>query len=246
MVIDEIDIPGASISLSCWNARIDNIPEFFKKLSSESDAFALDPEIPGFHDCDSNKKLIRGFYSGIVPFEVEHLVEGITTKTLFKRIESTEFLLLENCMFTMGKSGPTKGLSNVLSATSGYGVSLMEFEFRQMSQLQDRLSQTKAIVLTNPKEKDVRRARLAGLIESYTEYNVIDPRNHGIESATGLVDSPLGPLTISVSRKGGLRLNVKRGFILTIECLLWLLSLIRDEEPPAALTNGGVSAAQIA
>ncbi|HNW35184.1 MAG TPA: hypothetical protein PKM25_09655, partial [Candidatus Ozemobacteraceae bacterium] len=220
-----------------WNARIDNIPEFFKKLSSESDVFTLDPETPGFHDCDANNRLIRGFYSGVVPFEVEHLVEGITTKTLFKRIESTEFLLLDNCMFTMGKSGPTKGLSNVLSATSGYGASLMEFEFRQMSQLQDRLSQTKSIVLTNPKDKEVRRARLAGLIESYTEYNVIDPRNHGIESVAGLVDSPLGPLTITVTKKGGLRLTVSKGFILTIDCLLWLTALIRDEEPPAAVAK---------
>ncbi|HNW35119.1 MAG TPA: hypothetical protein PKM25_09325 [Candidatus Ozemobacteraceae bacterium] len=246
MAIDEIEIPGTSIALKCWNARIDNIPEFFKRLSGESDAFTLEPEIPGFHDCDANKRLIRGFYSGVVPFEVEHLVEGISTKTLFKRIESTEFLLLDNCMFTMGKSGPTKGLSNVISATSGYGASLMEFEFRQMSQLQDRLSQTKSIVLTNPKDKEVRRARLAGLIESYTEYNVIDPRNHGIESAAGLVDSPLGPMTITVSRKGGLRLTVKKGFILTIDCLIWLISLIRDEQPPVASTNGGASAARIA
>lgn len=237
MPIDEIEVPGSSVSLKCWNARIDDIPGFFKKLSSESDVFSLDPEIPGFHDCDSNTRVLRGFYSGIMPFEVEHLVEGITTKSLFKRIESAEFLLLENCMFTMGKSGPTKGLSNVLSATSGYGVSPMEFEFRQMSQLQDRLSQTKSIVLTNPKDKEVRRARLAGLIESYTEYNVIDPRNHGIESVAGLVDSPLGPLTITVTRKGGLRLNVKKGFILTVDCLLWLTALIRDEQPPEAVTR---------
>lgn len=237
MAIDEIEVPGSSVSLKCWNARIDDIPGFFKKLSGETDVFSIDPEIPGFHDCDANKGIIRGFYSCVTPFEVEHLVDGITTKTLFKKIESTEFLLLENCMFTMGKSGPGKGLSNVLSAASGYGVTQMEFEFRQMSQLQDRLSQTKAIVLTNPKDKEVRRARLAGLIESYTEYNVIDPRNHGIENVAGLIDSPLGPVTITVTRKGGLRLRVKKGFILTVECLLWLLALIRDEEPPEAVAR---------
>jgi len=242
MNIAEIEVPGKTISLMCWNARIDNIPEFFKKLSADGDIFSLSPEFPGFHDCDASERLIRGFYSGIIPFEVEHLVEGITTKSLFKRIESTEFLLLENCMFTMGKSGPAKELSNALSAASGYGVSLMEFEFRQMSQLQDRISQTKSIVLTNPKDKDVRRARLAGLIESYTEYNVIDPRNHGIESVTGLIDTPLGPLTVTVTRKGGLRLTVKKGFILSIDCLRWLLSFIRDEEAPGSF-NKEVSAA---
>lgn len=240
MAIDEIEVPGTSLSLKCWNARIEDIPAFFEKLSTEGDVFTLDPETAGFHDCDKNDRLIRGFYSGIMPFEVEHLVEGITTKSLLKRIESTEFLLLEDCMFTMGKkSGPTKGLSNSLSAASGYGVSQMEFEFRQMSQLQERLSQTKSIVLTNPKDKEVRRARLAGLIESYTEYNVIDPRNHGIESVSGVVDSPHGTMTITVTRKGGLRLAVTKGFILTIDCLKWLLALIRDEEAPPSPKKKG-------
>lgn len=231
-MIDEIEIPSSSLNLKCWNARIDDIQTFFKKLKAESDTFKIDPVIPGFHDCDSNTRVLRGFFSDVIPFEVEHLVGGITTKTLFKRIESTEFLLLENCMFTMGKSGPAKSLSNVLSGASGYGATQMEFEFRQMSQLQERLSQTKTVSLSNPRDKEVRKARLAGLIENYTDYNVIDPRNHGIDSVTGLVDSPLGPLTITVTRKGGLRLKVKKGFILTVDCLKWLLKLIRDEETP--------------
>jgi len=232
MPIDEIEIPGSSVSFKCWSAKIPSIPQLFEKMMEDGDEFKIDPEIPGFHDCDHNKDVIRGFYSHIVPFEIEHLQEGMTTKSLFKRIESCEFVATSGCIFVTGKSGPQRGLTHSISTLSGYGVALMEFEFLQMSQLSDRLSQVKSIALTNPKDKEIRRARLAGLIESYTDYNVIDPRNHGIESVAGLVDSPLGPITLTVNKKGGLRLNVRKGFILTVECLLWLVQLIRDEKPP--------------
>jgi len=229
-MIEEIEIPGKSISFTLWNARIEDIPEFFKKLSAEGDVFSIDPEVSGFHDCSGNKNVIRGFYSSVIPFEVEHLVEGIATKTLLKRIESCEFMLFHDLLVTWGKSGPARGLTNVLSAESGYGVPKLDLRFGQMSQLQDRLSQTKSIVLTSPKDKEVRRARLAGLIESYTDYNVIDPRNHGIESVSGLVDTPLGPLTLTVTRNGGLRLAVSKAFILTADCLRWLANIITDGE----------------
>jgi len=232
MPIDEIEVPGSSISLKCWKARIESVPNLFQRIMKEGDAFNVESEIPGFHDCDSSDKVIRGFYSAIIPFEVEHLVDGISTKTLFKRIESCEFLALDGFVFTSGKTNPQKPLSHGLSLLSGYGVTLLEFEFNQLSQFHDRLSQLKSIALTNPKDKEIRRVRLTGHIESYTDYNVIDPRNHGIESVAGIVDSPLGPMTITVSRKGGLRLGVRKGFILTLDCLLWVMKLVMDEKPP--------------
>jgi hypothetical protein len=233
MPIDEIEIPGSSFSVKCWTARIESIPALFDKLMQEGEVFNLDEEKPGFHDCDTNGRLIRGFYSAVIPFEVEHLVDGISTKSLFKRIESCEFFAVEDCLFATGRSGPQKGLSGSLSGLSGYGVSQMEFEFQQLSQFHDRLKQLKAIVLTNPKDKEIKRARLTGHIENYTEYNVIDARNHGIDSVSGLSDTPLGPMTLTVTRKGGLRLGVRKGFLLTIDCLRWILHLIREDKPPA-------------
>jgi hypothetical protein len=101
-----------------------------------------------------------------------------------------------------------------------------------MNQLQERMTKLKSIVLTNPKDKEVRRARLAGHIESYIGYNIIDPRNHGIDSVSGIMDTPLGPLTATVGKKGSLRLNVRKGFILTTECLEWIVSLIKEEKAP--------------
>jgi hypothetical protein len=232
MPLNEIEIAGSSISLKCWSAEIPNITETFQKIMQEGDQFSIDPEFPGFHDCDTDGEIIRGFYSGIIPFEIEHLVEGITTKTLFRRIESCEFIATKNMIFTTGKPGPMKGLAHSISGLSGYHVAQLEFEFNQLSQLQDRMTRIKSIVVTNPKDKEVRRARLAGQIESYTDYNIIDPRNHGIDSVSGIMDTPLGPLTATIGRKGSIRLGVKKGFIVTVDCLEWIISLIKEEKAP--------------
>lgn len=232
MPLNEIEIAGASISLKCWNAEIPNIKETFQKIMQEGDQFSIDPEFPGFHDCDTDGEIIRGFYSGVIPFEIEHLVEGITTKTLFRRIESCEFIATNDMIFATGKPGPMKGMAHSFSGLSGYHVAQVEFEFNQLSQLQDRMTRIKSIVVTNPKDKEVRRARLAGQIESYTDYNIVDPRNHGIESVSGIMDTPLGPLTATIGRKGSIRLGVKKGFIITIDCLQWIVNLIKDEKAP--------------
>lgn len=232
MLINEIEITGTSISLKCWKFAVENVDATFDKIMQKGDMFSLDTELPGFHDCDCASSIIRGFYSIIVPFEIEHLVDGITTKTLFKRIESCEFIISENSMLTFGKPNPMKLLAAALSAVSGEHIDLIEFEFTQMNQLQERMSKIKSIVVTNPKEKEVRRARLAGHMESYTEYNIVDPRNHGIETVAGLIDTPLGPLTVTVGKKGSIRMNVKKGLIMTVECLEWILALIKEENAP--------------
>lgn len=234
MPINELEISGSSISLKCWKTQIEDPSTTFNRIMEEGEQFDIENETPGFHDCDSNGEVIRGYYSGIIPFEVEHLIDGNTTRTLFKRIESCEFIATSRTIFTLGKPGPAKGLSMSLSALTGCEVSLIEFEFNQLSQLQERMSKIKSIVVTNPKEKEIRRARLAGHIESYTEYNIIDPRNHGIDSISGIVTTPLGSMTVTVSKKGGLRLGVQKGLIVNVECLEWLLDLIREEKRPEA------------
>lgn len=237
MPINEIEVPGSSIAFKCWKAEIDDISATFNRLMQEGEQFDLDNETPGFHDCDSDGEVIRGYYSGIVPFEVEHLVEGNTTRTLFKRIESCEFIATGQAVYTLGKPGPAKGLSMALSGLTGSEVSLIEFDFHQLSQLQERMAKIKAIVVTNPKEKEIRRARLAGHIESYTDYNIIDPRNHGIDSVSGVVTTPLGSMTVTVGRKGSLRLGVTKGLIINVACLNWLLDLVREEKRPEATEN---------
>lgn len=232
MAINEIEVSSSSVSFKCWTAEVDDLGELISKIKLEGDQFNIEDELPGFHDYDMGDGLIRGYYSGIVPFEIEHLVDKVSTKTLFRRIETCEFFLTPSSLFITGKPGPMKGLSHALSALTGHSVELIEFEFDDMNLLQERMTEVKTIVLTNPKDKEIRRVRLAGRIESYTEYNVIDPRNHGIDSVSGVIDTPIGPLTATISKKGGLRLNVKKGLIILVEHLDWIMSLIRDEKRP--------------
>lgn len=233
MPIDEIEVPGASYSVTAHNFKTDLITDLFKKLAGEDEVFSLKDEKPGFHDLDCNGKILRGWYSWVTPFEVEHLAEGMVTKTLLKHVESCEFFATNGVLFTNGKQGVTNAMAQNLTALAGFGVTPFEFEFTQMKQFEDRLSMLKAIVLTNPKDREVRRARLGGRIENYSTYNVIDPRNHGIDSVSGLIDGPLGPMTITVSTKGQIRLSVRKGFLLTFDTLLWCLAMIRDQKLPA-------------
>ena len=237
MLINEIEILGASLTLKHFLMRVADIAETFRKIMSKADMFSIDTELPGLHDCDFENGIIRGFYSVIIPFEIEHLVDGLNTKTLFKRIESCEFIPTEKALFAFGKPGPMKMLAAALSAVTGEHVDINEYDFQQLHQMQERMSNIKNVTLTNPKEKEIRKARLAGHMESYTEYNVIDPRNHGIDSVAGLIDTPLGPMTITVAKNGSIRLAVKKGLIMTVECIEWIIDLITSEKMPAEKTK---------
>ncbi|MBI3038021.1 hypothetical protein HYY75_03065 [bacterium] len=233
MAIDEIEVPGNSISLQCSIFKAESIDKLFGEMGENNNLFDLERESPGFHDCDSNSRVVRGFYSLVSSFEVEHLIEGISTLSLLKRIESCEFLAMNGFLFSFGKLGTQKVLFQTMSGLTGFGVRSIEYEFLQMSRFHERLSQVKAIVITNPKDKEIRRARLAGRIESYTDYNILDPLNHGIENVSGLIDGPLGPMNVTVGRKGSWRIGVRKGFILTLDCLLWLNEMIQEEKPPS-------------
>lgn len=234
MPINEIEIQGSSIGFKVFKTEIENHQKVFNRIMQEGEQFDIENETPGFHDCETDGEIIRGYYSGIIPFVVEHLVEGLNTKTLLKRTESVEFVATRKNVFCNGKPGPAKGLYITLSGLTGSECSLIEFDFHQLHQLQNRFAKVKSIVLANPKEKEVRRARLAGHIESYEDYNIIDPRNHGIESVSGVLTTPMGAMTITVSKKGCLRLGVQKGLIITTDLLDWLMCLIlenKDDSP---------------
>lgn len=229
MLINEIEVEGTSIALKCLCMKTDDISAVYKAITEKGDVFSLDTELPGFHDVDFQESIIRGFFSVVYPFEIEHLVDGLTTKTLFKRIESCEFIITEKMIWVWGKNNPVKLLNLALGAATGENADMAEFEFSQMSMLQERMLVCKAIVLANPKEKEIRRARLTGHMEHYTEYNIVDPRNHSIESVSGLLETPLGKLTVTVGKKGTIRLGVKKGMILTVECLEYILDQLIEQ-----------------
>ncbi|MBF0407906.1 MAG: hypothetical protein HQM10_11160 [Candidatus Riflebacteria bacterium] len=240
MSLDEIHIQGSSISFSCLVSKTDSVKDIFEAMMAEDQQFSIDPERSGFHDCEADDEIIRGFFSVVIPFEVEHLTDGIMAKSLLKRIETCEFIFLKDMTFATGKSSAQKNLSLVLTGLTNFGVTPIEYEFHNMSLFQDRLSMVKSIVLVNPKTREIRRARLAGRIESYTDYGIVEPKNHEIDSVAGLVDSPLGPLNVNLTRKGTIRLSVKKGFVMTIDCIKWILALAKDEKPLDHINKGDI------
>ena len=235
MLIDEIEVQGSSLSFKCLNLKIDDIKTTFDTIMQKGDIFDIDAGTPGFHDCDCDKGVIRGFYSNLASFNVEFFKDGITTKEEFKRIESCEFLITPERIYLFGKQGPQKLIEMALSAATGEHVERVEFDNHCMELVQGRLTVMKSIVVENPKDKEIRRARLTGHMEDYESYNIVEPNNHEINSISGIIETPLGAMTLTVDKKGKVRLGVKRGLIINLDNLNWILELITSDTGPAPI-----------
>jgi hypothetical protein len=220
----------------CGDISTDRLHE---KIEASGDMFDLAAETWGFHDCEytSSSGIVRGFYSYIEPFEIEQLVEGITTKTLHKRIKSCEFISDGTAIFVFGNQGARKLLSAALSALTGNHIEIHNFEFEDLSRIQNCMKAVKSVSVMNPNDKEVRTCRMTGRIEEYTDYNVIDKKNHGISSVSGMIDTPFGPMTITVGKKGAIRLNVRKGMIATFDLLRWILDLIIGKNNGVAVAS---------
>jgi hypothetical protein len=164
MPLNEIEVAGSSISMQVCHTSFDP-EEIYKRIQNEGEQFDIENETPGFHDVEFDSGLLRGYYSGIVPFEVEHLdpVEKFTKKELFKRIESAEFISDGEFVFAWGKSGPIKGLAMNLSRVSDSECGCANFEFNDLFNIQNRMAKLKSITVKNPKECEVRTCRLLTL-----------------------------------------------------------------------------------
>lgn len=237
MLINEIEVAGTSFTFKRFTIQYPGTHELFVMLAN-ADKFSIENEMPGFHDLDRSSEAIRGYYSMIIPFEVSHLVDGITTKTLLKRIESCEFVLSSKMAIVFGDAGPVKSMLQALSAATGGHVAMIEYDYQQLYRLQERIHKVSAIALSNPKEMSVRKAKLSGNIEHYTEYDIVNRSNHGIEYVQGLIENtPLGPMRLKVSKNGRFNLGVRRGTILAIECLEWLVGFVENEAVPDLATG---------
>ena len=230
MLLNEIEVTGSSFAFRRINTEVKGVVAVFAQLKARCDAFDLESELPGIHDLEHNDEIIRGFFSVVVPFEVEHLVEGISTKTLLKRIESCEFMLTEKIVIAYGQNDPIKLFMFALSAATGNHVDRAEYDHEILYRLQDRLSKVSSISLLNPKDMSVRKAKLSGTIEHYAEYDVVNRNNHGIDYVQGLIEAtPIGPVKIKVTQKGLISLGVRRGTIIPVETLEWIIAFIEEQ-----------------
>ena len=227
---DGIEVTGNSLSLKIWKGLVENISSFVKEkiYGKNSDLFSLESECPGFHDIDSDHRVVRGSFSAVTPFEVSRLVDGIMTKELLKRVDTVEFFLLKDGMVTWGCQRLAKNVASLFSVLTGYGFSLRTYEFDELSMLQNRFQVLKRISVLNGNKSQIRRLTMAGAIENYTEVNGIDPKNHHIRSVSGLLDTPTGPMTVTVDDAGGIRLGTRRGYIISLDVIQWILTQLSD------------------
>lgn len=224
-MINEIELESGRISLQCFD-----LSGNMKDAVDNADKFdLLEESANGFHDYDSNDEVFRGYYSFIQPFEVECLVEGMTTKELKKRIKTCEFIANDNFLFAWGNNAAIKLMISMLN--NGFATTnKIEFEFDDMYNFQARLDTVKSISIKNPKESEARTVKLSGKLDCYNEYNVV-AETHEIKSVSGeMKNTPIGKIKLAVTDKGVVRINSGKGLIVSLDAIMWVLRLIQASE----------------
>ena len=212
-MITDIEVQGTSIVVQKF--QIDDFPMLpgaYANLFRRDDmVFSTDPEQVGFHDVEPGKDIIRGHFSAVVPFEVEHLVDGVRTKSLLKNIKSQEFILNRNGLYVINPAPLTKVLTLKIGLVVGQGFPAYDIDLRAF---QERLSDVAAIRVQNPPKTGIRTASLSGGdLESYEEYNVINP-DHEIKSVSGMYPVGDQTLKITVDQKAKIRFSTPRGYVM--------------------------------
>jgi hypothetical protein len=222
-LINEIELQSGRISLSCF--------DFTGNAQESVDngmKFNLEAEEPGFHDCDFSDVAARGYFSFIEPFEVEELIDGMTTQKLHKRIKTAEFVQTGAFLFAWGNGSAIKLLASYISSEYATATKI-EFEFNDLFNLQNRLELCKSVTVKNPKENKIKTVKLTGTLDMYSEHDVIEPRNHVIKSVSGIMNTPaIGKITVAATDKGVIRIGTKKGCILPVDVVVWLIKLMSE------------------
>lgn len=236
MAANEIEVPGSSLSLRVFQAKTDlSTGRLAQKIATDGPAFNTADQEAGFHDIDADANVVRGYFSTVVAFEVEHLVENVTTNTCMTRIESCEFMTVGGFLVAWGKSGPMKPMAHELAMVTGYGVAPLEWDTPCLQGLERRMATVTKVDLAQGKDKEVRTAKLSGNLEDYANTGVVDSGNHQLKGITGILESPsMGPLNVTATSKGALRIGVRKGFVATSDLISWLLCLITGTKPVPA------------
>ncbi len=195
-----------------------------KEAINNADKFNLEDELPGFHDYEFGE-VTRGYYSFIEPFEVECLEDGIMTAKIEKRIKTAEFMITDKFLFAWGNNQAVKLLSSMISGSFATATKI-EFEFQELYDFQNRYKLCKSVKIKNPKENAVRTVNMAGRLDVYTSYNVLDANNHELKSVTGVMATGLGDITITVNANGTIRIGTKKESVIHADFLTWLITLI--------------------
>ena len=222
-MINEIELGNGRISLQCFDFTGNA-----KESIDNGIKFSMEDDIPcGFHDCDFAENSARGYFSFVEPYEVENLVDGMTTMETKKRIKTAEFVQIGDFLFAWGNSSAIKLLASYISSEYATATKI-EFEFNDLFNLQSRFELCKSVKIKNPKESKVKTVSLTGTLDHYAEFNVLDPRNHELKAVSGIINSSIGKITVAANNKGVIRICAKKGCILPFDVVVWLIKLMNE------------------
>lgn len=223
-MINEIELQSGRISLSCF--------DFTGNAQESVDngiKFDLEQESPcGFHDMNFADNAARGYFSFIESYETENIVDGMTVMEAKSRIRTAEFVQSGDFLFAWGHSGAIKLLTSYISSEYATATKI-EFEFNDLFNLQNRLELCKSVTVKNSKENKVKTVKLTGTLDTYSEHDVIERGNHEIKAVSGIMNTPaLGKITVAATDKGVIRIGTKKGCILPIDMVVWLIKLMNE------------------
>lgn len=221
-MINEIELHSGRITMQCFDFAGNA-----KESIDNGIKFDLEQESPGFHDIDFAENAARGYFSFIEPYETENIVDGMTAMELKKRIKTAEFVQTGDFMFAWGNGSAIKLLASYISSEYAAATKI-EFEFNDLFNLQSRFELCKSVKIKNPRENKVKTVSLTGTLDCYSEYNCLEPSNHELKSVSGIMNTAIGKITVAANSKGVIRIGTKKGCVLPVDVVIWLIKLMSE------------------
>jgi len=208
-MLNEI-ISEKGFSFKAFGLPIDDYANAFIKLQA-SQAFDIDQELAGFSDLESEDNIIRGCLNVLIAKNIKKFNKQIKsdTKEQILNKHSCEFILTNNKLYAWGSQTAIKLLKTELSYLDDLIPEPITFSFLELSSFQEKLTKIQSISLSNPKGNKLRKVKLSGDIESYTDYNVSVAGDHDISQVSGIIDYNSQSLNLSVGSKGNIKIKNK-------------------------------------
>lgn len=223
-MLNEIELPAGRINVTVFDFEGNA-----KEAIDNAEKFNLEAETPGFSDYEFSDEITRGYFSFVEPYETENIVDGLTVSEAKKRIKTAEFAISNGFLFAWGASSAVKLLGSFINNDFAT-ANRISFEFDDLHNLQSRFELCKSVKVKNPKEMPVKTVSMAGKLDTYSEYNCLDARNHELKSVSGVLNMPIGKMKVTANDKGVIKIAGKGEMILPANALVWLIRLIHNAE----------------
>ena len=207
--------PKGSIAFVICRFGHEGQPEkIISRIKESVHNFELKAENNGFHDLIADEGGLRGYYSKIEPFTVEHLDRNYeTNKENFKRISSCEFFVDKDLTYIIGKGSILKDL--ILSFNCiGFGMEKTHFDTYQLLEVAKSYVKLTSVSVRNGKKEPIKTVKMTGSVEDFEHSDTVG-QELDIESISGTLETSFGRSKLTVAKAGGIALKLDnfRGFI---------------------------------